>query len=210
MFVKCDTEIPDYYIDIIRDELNIKNVSFSNEVDNFVSYSLKPQLKTVGPKYGKQLNEIRTKLSEIDGDIAKRTLDSVGVLELNLPSGNVTLLESDVLVEAIQKEGYYTVSDRGITVAIDTNLTKELLDEGFTREIVSKIQTMRKEAGFNVTDHIKVAVCGDSYAVEIALKYAKSISSDTLAESIVSDNLFGYTKRWDINGKTLEIGVQKI
>ncbi|MBR6903150.1 MAG: isoleucine--tRNA ligase, partial [Clostridia bacterium] len=143
MFVKCDTKMPDYFIDIIRDELNIKNVSFSNEVDNFVSYNLKPQLKTVGPKYGKQLNEIRTKLSEIDGDAAKRTLDSVGELKLSLPSGNVTLLKDDVLIEAKQKEGYFTVSDRGITVAIDTNLTKELLDEGFTREIVSKIQTMR-------------------------------------------------------------------
>ena len=210
MFVKCDTKMPDYFIDIIRDELNIKNVSFSNEVDNFVSYNLKPQLKTVGPKYGKQLNEIRTKLSEIDGDAAKRTLDSVGELKLSLPSGNVTLLKDDVLIEAKQKEGYFTVSDRGITVAIDTNLTKELLDEGFTREIVSKIQTMRKEAGFNVTDHIKVAVCGDSDAVEIALKYANSISSDTLAESIIADNMFGYTKKWDINGKTLEIGVERI
>ena len=210
MFVKCDIDLPDYFIDIIRDELNIKNVSFSDEVDNFVSYNLKPQLKTVGPKFGKQLNEIRTALAEIDGDAAKRSLDSEGKLVLSLPSGEVTLLSEDILVEARQKEGYFTVSDRGITVAIDTNLTPELLEEGFTREIVSKIQTMRKEAGFNVTDHISISLAGDSEAVSVAIRNSSDISADTLADSITAGEVAGYAKSWDINGKQLEIGINKI
>ena len=210
MYVKCDIDLSTYFIEIIRDELNIKNVDFSNDVDNLISYKLKPQLKTVGPKFGKQLNEIRIALAEIDGDAAKRKLDECGELELNLPSGKVTLLTEDILVEAQQKEGYYTVSDRGITVAIDTNLTEELLNEGITREIVSKIQTMRKEAGFNVTDHISVTISGDDELVSTALKYADEISSDTLADSIKAVKPTGHTKTWDINGANIELGVQKI
>ena len=210
MYVKCETELPDYYIDIIREELNIKKVNFSDEVDNFVSYNLKPQLKTVGPKFGKQLNEIRTALTEKDGDTAKKTLDSEGKITLKLPSGEVTLLSEDIIVEAKQKEGFFTVSDRGITVAIDTNLTTELIEEGFMREIVSKIQTMRKEAGFNVTDHINVTLSGDEYAVETAIKYSNGISADTLADNICEGTVTGYVKDWDINGKQLKIGVNKI
>ncbi len=210
MFVKCGTQLPDYYTDIIRDELNIKQVNFSDEVDNFVSYNLKPQLKTVGPKFGKQLNEIRNALSEADGDAAKRTLDSEGQITLNLPSGDVTLLSEDIIIEARQKEGYYTVSDKGVTVALDTNLTTELIEEGFTREVVSKIQTMRKESGFNVIDHINVYIDGDEDAVSCVLKYKDSISSDTLAENIVVDKSDDLKKTWDINGKNLKIAVRKI
>ena len=210
MFVKCDIDLPGYFIDVIKDELNIKSVLFSDEVDNFVSYTLKPQLKTVGPKFGKQLNEIRLALSEIDGDKAKRSLDCDGSLTLNLPSGDVTLLYEDVLIEVNQKEGFYTVSDRGISVALDTNLTDELIEEGFVREVVSKIQTMRKEAGFNVIDHIKVTVNGDAQSVATVLKNAEGISEDTLADTVESGTPVGYNKTWDINGSNLEIGVEKI
>ena len=210
MFVKCDIDLPDYFIDIIRDELNIKNVVFSDDVDNFVSYNLKPQLKTVGPKFGRQLNEIRTALSEIDGDLAKRTLDKDGQIVLNLQSGNVTLLSEDILIEAKQKEGYFTVSDRGITVAIDVTITEELLIEGLIREIVSKIQTMRKEAGFNVIDHIAVTLSGDCDLINTIIKYQSSISGDTLADSVISGEPSGYVKSWDINGKQISIGVQKV
>ena len=210
MYVKCDLQLNDYFIRIIRDELNIKNVSFSDEVDNLVSYKLKPQLKTVGPKFGRQLNEIRTALSEIDGDAAKKTLDTEGEISLDLPSGEVTLLAEDVLIEAQQKEGYFTLSDRGITVAIDTNLTDELLEEGITREIVSKIQTMRKDAGFNVTDHISVVLDGDKYTLSVAEKYFSSISADTLADTLKSGEMSGFVKSWDINGRELKIGIEKI
>ena len=210
MYVKCDLDLSDYFVQIIREELNIKNVDFSDYADNLISYKLKPQLKTVGPKFGKQLNDIRTALSEIDGDAAKRTLDSTGELVLNLPSGEVTLSIEDVLVEAQQKEGYFTVSDRGITVAIDTNLTDELIEEGITREIVSKIQTMRKEAGFNVTDHINVSFSGDSYTVSVANKHFATISNDTLADNLSINKIDGYVKAWDINGRELEIGIKTV
>ncbi|MBO4694271.1 MAG: isoleucine--tRNA ligase [Clostridia bacterium] len=210
MFVKCGVDLEDYYIDIIRDELNLKQVSFSDEVDNFVSYNLKPQLKTVGPKYGRQLSEIRNALSEIDGDAAKRTLDKEGQITLNLPSGDVVLSGEDVIIEAKQREGYFTVSDKGITVALDINLTADLLEEGFTREVVSKIQTMRKEAGFNVIDHIAITVSGDKKAVDCVLKYSSGISADTLADNITVDEPEGYVKSWIINGSELKIGVKTI
>ncbi len=210
MFVKCDLGLEDFYTDIIKEELNIKNVSFTDEVDNFVSYLFKPQLKTVGPKYGKQLGEIRTALSNLDGNAAKRELDQNGMLVLSLPSGEVQLSADDLLIEATQKEGFYTVNDHGITVALDTNLTEELIEEGFIREIVSKIQTMRKEADFNVIDHIKVTLSGSDKAIKIALDNASEIALDTLSDAIVAENPTGFVKQWDINGEALEIGVEKI
>ena len=210
MYVKLDGELDSFYIDIIRDELNIKNVSFTNKVDDFVTYGFKPQLKTVGPKFGKQLNEIRTALSELDGTKAKKELDENGKLVLSLPSGEVTLETEDLLIEAKQKDGFYTVSDRGITVAIDTTLTKELVEEGFVRELISKIQTMRKEAGFNVTDHINVTVEGSKKVTDIALSKKADIAGDTLADGITAAKPAGYTKDWDINGEKVTIGVEKV
>ena len=210
MYVKLDGELDSFYTDIIRDELNIKNVSFTDKVDDFVTYQFKPQLKTVGPKFGKQLNEIRTALSELDGTAAKKELDKNGRLVLSLPSGEVTLETEDLLIEAKQKDGFYTVSDRGITVAIDTTLTKELIEEGFVRELISKIQTMRKEAGFNVTDHIKVTVSGSEMVTDIAVLKKADIAGDTLADSVESADAAGYTKDWDINGEKVTIGVEKV
>ena len=210
MYVKLDGELDSFYTDIIRDELNIKNVSFTDKVDDFVTYQFKPQLKTVGPKFGKQLNEIRTALSELDGTAAKKELDKNGKLVLSLPSGEVTLETEDLLIEAKQKDGFYTVSDRGITVAIDTTLTKELIEEGFVRELISKIQTMRKEAGFNVTDHIKVTVSGSEMVTDIAVLKKADIAGDTLADSVESADAAGYTKDWDINGEKVTIGVEKV
>ena len=210
MYVKLDGELDSFYTDIIRDELNIKNVSFTDKVDDFVTYGFKPQLKTVGPKFGKQLNEIRTALSELDGTKAKKELDENGKLVLSLPSGEVTLETEDLLIEAKQKDGFYTVSDRGITVAIDTTLTKELVEEGFVRELISKIQTMRKEAGFNVTDHINVTVEGSKKVTDIALSKKADIAGDTLADGITAAKPAGYTKDWDINGEKVTIGVEKV
>ena len=210
MYVKLDGDLDSFYTDIIRDELNIKNVSFTDSVDGFVTYQFKPQLKTVGPKFGKQLNEIRTVLSEIDGTNAKKQLDNDGYIELDLPSGNVKLETEDLLIDAKQKDGFYTVSDRGITVAIDTTLTEELIEEGFVRELISKIQTMRKEAGFNVTDHISITLEGSKKVTDTALKKQNGIKGDTLADSLCAETPVGFTKEWDINGETVTIGVKKI
>ena len=210
MYVKCDGELDSMYTDIIRDELNIKNVSFAGEVDSFVTYQFKPQLKTVGPKYGKQLNDIRTALSELDGSTAKKTLDESGILALDLASGRVELTADDLLIEAKQKEGFFTVNDRGITVAIDTVLTEDLIEEGYIRELVSKIQTMRKEAGFNVMDHITVTVEGDGKAAEIAQRRKADIVTDTLADELTRATAEGFTKEWDINGEKITIGVKKV
>ena len=210
MYVKLDGKLDSFYTDIIRDELNIKNVSFTDKVDDFVTYQFKPQLKTVGPKFGKQLNEIRAALSELDGTAAKKELDENGKIVLSLPSGEVTLETEDLLIEAKQKDGFYTVSDRGITVAIDTTLTKELIEEGFVRELISKIQTMRKEAGFNVTDHINVTVEGSKKVTDIALSKKADIAGDTLADGITAAKPAGYTKDWDINGEKVTIGVEKV
>ena len=210
MYVKLDGDLDGFYTDIIRDELNIKNVEFTDSVDGFVTYQFKPQLKTVGPKFGKQLNEIRTALSEIDGTNAKKQLDSDGYIELDLPSGKVKLETEDLLIDAKQKDGFYTVSDRGITVAIDTTLTEELIEEGFVRELISKIQTMRKEAGFNVTDHISVTLEGSDKVTATALKKQDDIKGDTLADSLNVESPVGFTKEWDINGETVTIGVKKI
>ena len=210
MYVKLDGTLDAFYTDIIRDELNVKKVVFTNEVDDLVTYQFKPQLKTVGPKFGKQLSEIRTALSELDGSAAKKQLDKNGALTLPLPSGDVTLTAEDLLIDAKQKEGFYTVSDRGITVAIDTVLTDELIEEGFIRELISKIQTMRKEAGFNVTDHINVTIEGSKKVTGIAVARQNDIMGDTLADSVKAETPTGFTKKWDINGENVTIGVKKV
>ncbi|MBQ3816989.1 MAG: isoleucine--tRNA ligase [Clostridia bacterium] len=210
MYVKAEHTLNNFYTDIIRDELNIKQVSFTDEVDNFVTYQFKPQLKTVGPKYGKQLGEIRNALSTLDGSAAKKALDDNGVIKLNLPSGDIELTAEDLLIEAKQRDDFYTLSDRGVTVALSTALTPELIEEGYVRELVSKIQTMRKEAGFNVTDHIKVTISGSDKVTDIAVSKKDSIVGDTLAKSLDNTAPVGYVKEWDINGDKVTIGVEKV
>ena len=166
--MKADKDLDGFYMDIIREELNIKEVIFTKEVEGFVSYNFKPQLKTVGPKYGKQLGKIREALANLDGRAAKAILDSEGKLSFDFGEGPVELTADDLLIETTQREGFYTVSDRDITVAIDTVLTPALIEEGFMREIISKVQTMRKEAGFEVTDHIRITMEGSEKVTAVA------------------------------------------
>ena len=210
MYVKLDGELEETYTSIIKDELNIKKVDFTDAVDNFVTYTFKPQLKTVGPKFGKQLNEIRQYLMDIDGNAAKKELDENGSLTLKLASGDVTLLLEDLLIDAAQKEGFYTLSDRGITVALDTVLTEELINEGYIRELVSKIQTMRKEADFNVTDHIEITLDGSQKICDLAAEKSADIVGDTLADALKIATPDGFVKEWDINGENVKIGVKRV
>ncbi len=210
MYVKCDKALSDEAVTIIRDELNLKMVSFVEDTGALSSYSFKPQLRTVGPKYGKQLSEIRTALSELDGTAAYNELKANGKLVFDFASGTVELSEEDLLIDTVQKEGLFTLSDNGITVALDTVLTDELIEEGFVREITSKIQTMRKEAGFLVTDHIAVFMQDNEKIADITEKNAMEISVDTLADEFDFDSMDGYSKEWDLNGEKVTIGVKKM
>ncbi len=209
MYVKAARELSDYYVQIIEEELNVKAVSFVQDEAQLMSYSFKPQLKTLGPRYGKQLNEIRTKLAELDGSAAKKELDESGVLKLPLAAGVIELTAEDLLIETAQAEGLFSMQDNGITVALDTTLTPELVEEGFVREIISKIQTMRKEADFDVMDHIVVYQNGSEKIAKIMQKNAESIQEDVLAVAFQTGKLAGYVKEWDINGEKVELGVEK-
>ncbi len=210
MYVKCDKELSKETVSIIEDELNIKKVSFVKDTGDLVSYAFKPQLRTVGPKYGKQLTDIRNALANLDGTAAYGKLKVDGKLTFDFESGTVELFEEDLLIETTQKEGLYTLSDNGVTVALDTVLTDELIEEGFVREITSKIQTMRKEAGFEVTDHIAVYMQGNEKIADITENNAMEISVDTLADEFDFDTMDGYSKQWDLNGESVTIGVKKI
>ncbi|MDD6176276.1 MAG: isoleucine--tRNA ligase [Firmicutes bacterium] len=209
MIVKAGEALPEYYVEIIEDELNVKKVEFAGDVEDLVSYSFKPQLKTLGPKFGRQLGEIRTQLSALDGSAAKKELDETGSVTLHLSTGDVQLSADDLLIEAKQKEGYFTLSEGGVTVALCTALTPELIREGYLREIVSKLQTMRKEAGFEVTDHINVTVAGSETILAVAEENKASIMRDVLAESLCAAEPKGYVKEWDLNGETATLGVEK-
>ena len=209
MYVKADHELSDFYVEIIEDELNVKSVEFVEDVRNFTSYSFKPQLKTVGPKYGKQLGNIRKALAEIDGNAAMDTLKAEGALKFDFGAELVVLTEEDLLIDMAQTEGYVSESDNAVTVALDTRLTPELLEEGFVRELVSKIQTMRKEAGFEVMDHICVYQQNNDKIADILTRYADTIRSEVLADDIRTGEMGGYTKEWNINGETGILGVEK-
>ena len=210
MYVKADKDLDGFYMEIIREELNIKEVVFTKEVEGFISYNFKPQLKTVGPKYGRQLGKIREALAALDGSAAKARLDAEGKLCFDFGEGPVELTADDLLIETTQREGFYTVSDRDITVAIDTVLTPELIEEGFVREIISKVQMMRKEAGFEVTDHIRVTLQGSEKVTAVAEAKRAEIAAVTLADSLTVGEPAGYTKPWDINGENAVIGVEKV
>ena len=209
MYVKAPYELPDFYTDIIADELNVKKVVFSDDVSAYTSYSFKPQLRTVGPKYGKYLGQIKQALADLDGNAAMAELKSKGVLKLDSVSDEVVLLEEDLLITMTQMEGYVTDGDNEVTVVLDTNLTDELLEEGFVRELISKIQTMRKEAGFEVMDKIAVSYQADEKAVKIFEKNKDTILSEVLAEELTTEKLGGYEKEWNINGEHVVMEVKK-
>ncbi|MGL5434950.1 MAG: isoleucine--tRNA ligase [Lachnospiraceae bacterium] len=209
MYVKAEQELSQFFVDIIEDELNVKTVEFTQDVRSFTSYSFKPQLKTVGPKYGKQLGNIRTELAEIDGNAAMDTLKSEGALTFTFGGEEVVLKEEDLLIDMAQAEGYISESDHNITVALDTSLTPELIEEGFVRELVSKIQTMRKEAGFEVTDHIHLYQDTNDKIAEILKAHADEVKQEVLADHISLGQMQGFVKEWNINGESVMLGVEK-
>ncbi|MDF2586695.1 MAG: ileS [Anaerocolumna sp.] len=201
--------LPDFYKEIVEDELNVKAVTFTNDVRNFTSYSFKPQLKTLGPKFGKQIGQIRQILSELDGNTAMDEINTTGGLKITLDGNEATLEKEDLLIEAAQTEGYVSDSDHGVTVVLDTKLSPELIEEGFVRELISKIQTMRKDAGFEVMDHIKVSQTGNEKIKAIFEKNEEEIKSEVMADELVLDGAYGFTKEWNINGETVTLGVEK-
>ena len=209
MFVKAPFKLPDFFADIIREELNTKEVTFTDDVRGFTSYSFKPQLKTVGPKYGKLLGGIREALPKLDGNAAMDELNANGCLKLDIKGQEVVLLKDDLLIDTAQIAGYESLQEGEITVVLDMNLTPELMEEGFVRELISKIQTMRKEAGFEVTDRILIYASGNERIEEILKKNADGIRSEVLADEIVLKSADGYVKEWNINGETVTMGVKK-
>ena len=210
MYIKADKEMGQFYTDIIADELNVKEVKFANDVESFISYSFKPQLRTVGPKYGKLLNGIRTALAEINGTEAMNELRSTGLLILDINGNKVELSEEDLLIETAQTEGYVTEADGDISVVLDTNLTPELIEEGFVREIVSKVQTMRKEAGFEVMDKIHIYAKDNDKILELMKNHKEEIMSEVLAEDMTLGTTDGYVKEWNINKEPVVLGVAKM
>ncbi|MDD3339235.1 MAG: isoleucine--tRNA ligase [Lachnospiraceae bacterium] len=210
MYVKADFTLSEFYEAIICDELNVKTMKFTEDVRDFTSYSFKPQLKTVGPKYGKQLGGIRKVLSEIDGNAAMDELKANGALKFDVNGVEVALAEEDLLIETAQTEGYVSENDNNITVVLDTNLSPELIEEGFVRELISKIQTMRKEAGFEVMDKIRVYAKDNDKIADILNAHGDQIKSDVLAEGIILGETKGYEKEWNINSEKVTMGVEKI
>ena len=209
MYIKAEFELPKFYIDIIADELNVKNVEFTDDVRNFTTYTFKPQLKTVGPKYGKQLGAIKEYLANIDGNEAMDKLNAGENLVFDA-NGPVELSKDDLLIEMTQMEGYVSQNDNNITVVLDTNLTEELIEEGFVREIISKVQTMRKEADFEVMDMITIYVDKNDKIVDIIKKNKDMIMSEVMAKDVVCGEADGYVKEWNINGESVTLGVKKM
>ncbi len=210
MYVKSEFQLSEFYKEIIEDELNVKEVVFKDDIADFISYSFKPQMRTVGPKYGKLLNKIKTVLSELDGNKAMAELKSTSELKLDIDGQEIVLLEEDLLIDMAQMEGYVSESDHTITVVLDTNLTPELIEEGFVRELVSKIQTMRKEAGFEVMDKIRVYAKDNDKIVDIMKNHGDEIKSEVLAEDIVTGETKGYEKEWNINSEKVTMAVERI
>ena len=210
MYVKSEFQLSEFYKEIIEDELNVKEVVFKDDIADFISYSFKPQMRTVGPKYVKLLNNIKTVLSELDGNKAMAELKSTGELKLDIDGQEIVLLEEDLLIDMAQMEGYVSESDHTITVVLDTNLTPELIEEGFVRELVSKIQTMRKEAGFEVMDKIRVYAKDNDKIVDIMKNHGDEIKSEVLAEDIVTGETKGYEKEWNINSEKVTMAVERI
>ena len=209
MYVKAPYKLAEYYCEIIEDELNVKKVDFTDDVRAFTTYSFKPQLKTVGPKYGKFLNGIRQHLSEVDGNTAMDELKEKGSLTFDVNGTNVVLSEEDLLIDMAQTEGFVSDGDNTITVVLDTKLTPELIEEGFVREIISKVQTMRKEADFQVTDKIVISCKGNEKIEQLIKANADQIKSEVLAVDVKFDEANGYVKDWSINGENVTMGVER-
>ncbi len=210
MFVKTEHGLTDFYKDIIAEELNVKEVRFTEDVREFTSYIFKPQLKTVGPKYGKLLGSIQKTLASLDGNAAMDELRAQGALNFMAGDSKVVLAEEDLLIEMTQKEGYVTESDNRMTVVLDTNLTDELVEEGFVLEVISKIQTMRKEADFEVTDRIRVSFAGNEKVADIALRNRETIAAKVLAETMTAGESFAVSKEWNVNGENVTISVERV
>lgn len=210
MYIKADFTLDSFYTEIIKEELNVKEVVFASDVRDFTTYTFKPQLRTVGPKYGKQLGGIKKALSELDGNAAMDTLDAEGKLVFEVDGARVELGREDLLIDMAQKEGYVSQEDNRMTVVLDTNLTEELLEEGFVYEIISKIQTMRKDAGFEVMDHIRVSLNGNARLWAVAEKNRDVIAGKVLAEELAADASFETAKKWNVNGEEVVIAVERV
>lgn len=210
MYIKSEWSLGEFFTDIIAGELNVKEVIFVDDVSDFTSYSFKPQLRTVGPKYGKLLGGIKSYLSEVNGNEAMNSLKTDGELSFEVNGEEVILKEEDLLISSEQMEGFVSATDNNLTVVLDTNLSPELIEEGFVREIISKLQTMRKEAGFDVVDTITVSVSGNERIADIMNNNSDKICSEVLAEKITFGELIGYTKEWTLNGENVSLAVKKL
>lgn len=210
MYIKAEETLDELYTQIIKEELNVKNVEFREDVENFVSYSFKPQLKTVGPKYGKLLAKIREVLTNLDGAKAMAELKSNGSLDFDFDGEKVSLTNEDLLIDTVKSENYISEGNNKVTIVLDINLTKELLDEGFLRELISKVQTMRKEAGFEVVDHIELFLKDNAKLIDIVKANETELMSEVLCDKITYGNIKGYEKEWNLNGENVVVGVKKI
>nr|MCR4674450.1 DUF5915 domain-containing protein [Lachnospiraceae bacterium] len=209
MYIKAESTLPEYYVEIIEDELNVKHAEFSDDVSQATTYSFKPQLRTVGPKYGKFLKGIQEALASLDGNKAYASLQKDGFITLPEVDASIKLAEEDLLITQESQEGFVSDGDNEVTVVLDTNLTEELLEEGFVREIISKIQTMRKEAGFEVMDHITVAYDGSEKIEAIFEAHKEDIATEVLATGLQKGAVNGYEKSWNINGEKVNLSVSK-
>ena len=209
IFVKAEDELSQFYLDIIRDELNVKEIEATDDVSALTNYTFKPQLKTLGRRFGKNINAVKEILAGLNGQQAMKELNETGTLTITVDGNEEKLTQEDLLIEAAQMEGYVSASDHGVTVVLDTNMTGELLEEGFVRELVSKIQTMRKEAGFEVMDHITIGFVADEKVTGIFAKYGDAVKKEVLGEKITAGSTSGYTKAWNINGEEVTLSVEK-
>jgi isoleucyl-tRNA synthetase len=210
MYVSAEKELPEYYREVLLEELNVKEMEYTDDVSAYTTYKFKPQLRTVGPKYGKFLGQIQKVLSELDGNKAYRELKENGVLKLPEVDASIELAEEDLLIESIQSEGFAAAGDDHVTVVLSCELTPELISEGYMRELVSKIQTMRRDAGFEVMDRIKVTWQGTEVLRGVFEEYGESIRKDVLADSIDETTPKGFEKKWDINGQDIVLAVEKV
>lgn len=210
LYTDANSGLGQLYQEIIKQELNVKEIGFLSDMSEFSSYTFKPQLRILGQKYGKRLGALRETLAALNGNDAKRELDTTGILKLEFSGEEVTLTAEELLIETSQKEGYTSVSDRGVTVALDTTLTEALVEEGFVREIVSKLQSMRKDAGFQVTDHIRVFQDGSEKIAEVLKRNESAVLRDVLGEDCSYGQLSGYTAQWDVNGEKTSFGVERV